>query len=38
VAEIGLGIFIIGALLVIDRDRLAWVTEKVRDWIEWFSS
>lgn len=38
VAELGLAILIIGALLVIDPQRLEWVTAKVRDLIDWFSS
>lgn len=37
-AELGLAIFVIGALLVVDRDRLEWVTAKVRDLIDWLST
>ena len=38
VAELGLAIFVIGALLVVDRDRLEWLTAKLRDLIDWASS
>lgn len=37
-AELGLAILVIGALLVIDRDRLAWLTAKLRDLVEWLST
>ena len=37
-AELGLAILIIGALLVVDRDRLEWLTAKLRDLIDWLSS
>ena len=37
-AEIGMAILVIGALVVIDRERLAWVMVKVRDLIGWLSS
>ncbi len=37
-AELGLAIFLIGALLVVDRDRLEWLTTKLRDLFEWLSS
>jgi hypothetical protein len=37
-AEIGLAILIIGALIAIDRDRLAWAAGKVRDLVEWLST
>ena len=37
-AEFGLAILVIGALVVIDRERLAWVMVKVRDLIGWLSS
>ena len=37
-AEFGMAILIIGALVVIDRERLAWVMVKVRDLIGWLSS
>jgi hypothetical protein len=38
VAEFGLAILVIGALLVVDRDRLAWLTAKMRDLSDWLSS
>lgn len=38
VAELGLAIFLVGALLLIDRDRVEWVAGKVRELIDWFSS
>jgi hypothetical protein len=38
VAEIGFAVFIVGALLIIDRDRLAWLAGKVRDAIDWMTS
>jgi hypothetical protein len=37
-AELGLTILIVGALLVIDADRLEWASAKVRDLLEWLSS
>ena len=37
-AELGLSILIVGALLVIDPDRLEWATAKVRELIEWLST
>ncbi len=37
-AEFGLAILIVGSLLVIDRERLEWVTGKVRELIEWLST
>ncbi len=37
-AEFGMAILIIGALVVIDRERLAWVMVKVRELIGWLSS
>ena len=37
-AEFGMAILVIGALVVIDRERLAWVMVKVRDLIGWLSS
>jgi hypothetical protein len=37
-AEVGLAIFVIGALLVVDRDRLEWLTTKLRDLFDWMSS
>ena len=33
-----MAILIIGALVVIDRERLAWVMVKVRELIGWLSS
>ncbi len=36
--EFGLAILVVGALLVVERDRLEWVTGKVRDLIEWLAS
>ena len=37
-AELGLAILVIGALLIIDRDRLAWIAAKLRDLFDWLSS
>jgi len=37
-AELGLALFVIGALLVIDHERLEWLTAKVRDLFDWLSS
>lgn len=37
-AEVGLAILVIGGLIAIDRDRLAWAAGKVRDLIEWLST
>ena len=37
-AELGLAILLIGALLIIDRERLAWLSAKLRDLIAWLSS
>ncbi len=36
--ELGLAILVIGALLVVQRDRLEWATGKVRDLIDWLTS
>ena len=36
--EIGLAILIIGALLVIDRDRLEWAAGRVRELMDWLTS
>ena len=36
--ELGLAILIVGALLIIDRDRLEWAAAKVRDLIDWLST
>ncbi len=33
-----MAILVIGALLIIERDRLEWVTAKARDLFEWLSS
>jgi len=38
VVELGLSILVIGALLVVDRDRLEWLTAKARDLAAWLSS
>jgi hypothetical protein len=37
-AEFGLAILIVGALLVIERDRLDWAAAKLRDLFAWLSS
>jgi hypothetical protein len=37
-AEIGLAILIVGSLLMLDRERLSWVSEKARDLYEWLRS
>ncbi len=37
-AELGLAILLVGALLIIDRDRLEWATAKLRNLIDWLSS
>jgi hypothetical protein len=37
-AELGLAILIIGALIAIDRERLQQAAAKVRELIEWLSS
>jgi hypothetical protein len=37
-SELGLAILVIGALLVIDADRLEWATAKLRDLFDWLSS
>ena len=37
-AELGLAILVIGALLLIDRDRLESLTAKVRDLVDWLST
>ena len=36
--EFGLAILLIGALLVTDRERLEWVSTKVRELSEWLST
>ena len=36
--EVGLAILIIGSLLVIDRERLQWASDKVREVMEWLTS
>lgn len=38
VAEFWLAFFVVGALLVVDPERLRWISGKVRDLIDWFSS
>jgi hypothetical protein len=38
VPEFGLAILIIGGLLAVDRERLEWVSSKVRQLIAWLSS
>ncbi len=37
-AELGVAILLIGALLVIDRQRLEWLAAKLRDLIAWLMS
>jgi len=37
-AEFGLAILLIGALMLVDRDRLVWVADKTRELFEWLSS
>jgi len=36
--ELGLAVLIVGALLVLERDRLNWAAAKLRDLIDWLSS
>ncbi len=36
--EFGLAILLIGALLITDRDRLEWVTAKVRELTDWLAT
>lgn len=36
--EFGLAILVIGGLLVMDRERLSWLTGKVRELIAWLAS
>ena len=36
--EFGLAILLIGALLITDRERLDWVTAKIRELSEWLST
>ncbi len=36
--ELGLAILIVGGLLIIDRDRLEWLSAKLRDLVAWLSS
>jgi hypothetical protein len=36
--EFGLAILLIGALLITDRDRLEWVSAKVRELTEWLAT
>jgi hypothetical protein len=37
-AEVGIAILIVGSLLILDRERLSWVSGRVRDLYEWLSS
>jgi hypothetical protein len=37
-AELGLAILLVGALLIIDRERLEWLTVRLRDLFDWLSS
>ena len=37
-AEFGLAILLVGALLLVDRERLDWVAAKTRELFEWLSS
>jgi hypothetical protein len=37
-AEFGLAILVVGALLLIDRERLESLTAKLRDLIDWLST
>jgi hypothetical protein len=37
-AELGLALLIIGALLILDRERLEWASAKVRELIDWATS
>ncbi len=36
--EFGLAILLIGALLITDRDRLEWVSAKVRELTDWLAT
>jgi hypothetical protein len=36
--EFGLAILVIGALLLVDRDRLEWLNGKLRNLFDWLSS
>ena len=36
--EFGLAILLIGSLLITDRERLEWVSAKVRELSEWLST
>jgi hypothetical protein len=36
--EFGLAILVIGALLITDRERLEWVSAKIRELSEWLAS
>jgi hypothetical protein len=38
VHELGLAILVVGALLLVDRERLAWLSGKLRDLLEWLST
>jgi hypothetical protein len=37
-AEIGIAVLIVGSLLLLDRERLSWVSDKARDLFEWLRS
>ena len=36
--EFGLAILLIGALLITDRERIEWISAKVRELSEWLST
>lgn len=36
--EFGLAILIVGGLLIVDPDRLEWLSAKLRDLVAWLSS
>ena len=36
--EFGLAILLIGALLITDRDRLEWISAKVRELADWLAT
>jgi hypothetical protein len=37
-AELGLAVLVVGALLLLDPERLSWLSAKVRELYEWLSS
>jgi len=37
-AELGLAVFLVAALLVTSRERLEWAAAKLRDLLDWLSS